>query len=140
MVNTALALAYLFPGADPTLDYKVGAAGVEVWNTAKLGPQPTPAEIAAAMLPAAKAQRIAQVKAKAREKILARMPEWKQANATARAVELVSLGQASGAEWTAMQAAWAWVKSVREYSNALEAQINASDDPATVDIATGWPT
>lgn len=97
------------------------------------------AATAAEILEVTKAARIVAVKLKARAVILARMPEWKQANATARAVELVSLGQASGPEWQAMQAAWAWVRSVREYSDRLEAAVAASDDPGSIDISTGWP-
>lgn len=80
---------------------------------------------------------VPKIKAKARDVILSRLPEWKQANMTARAVELVGAGQASGAEWDAMQALWAWVKAVREHSDALEAQALAS--PQTVDIEAGWP-
>lgn len=81
----------------------------------------------------------ARIKEEARQRIVAVMPEWKQANATARAVELISLGQASGAEWDALQAAWAWVKAVRDHSNSLEAQAAAMDDPLALDITVGWP-
>lgn len=81
----------------------------------------------------------AAIKAKARARILSVLPEWKQANATARAVELVAAGQASGPEWEAMQAAWAWVKAVREYSNTLEQQAAQMTDPTTLDIEAGWP-
>lgn len=102
-------------------------------------PQPTPEEIEAARLPAERAIVVARIKAKARSLILARLPEWKQANATARAVELISLGQASGQEWEALQAAWAWVKSVRDYSNTLEAQAAQSTEPLALDIDSGWP-
>lgn len=85
------------------------------------------------------AQVTAAIKETARARITAVMPEWKQANATARAVELVSMGQTSGPEWEAMQAAWAWVKAVRAYSDALEVQAAALEHPMSLDISANWP-
>jgi hypothetical protein len=56
-----------------------------------------------------------------------RYPQWKQANMTARMVELNKI-RASVGSWTAgeqievdvIQSAWDWVKSVRSASDALE--------------------
>jgi hypothetical protein len=67
------------------------------------------------------------IKAEARRRILEKYPEWKQANMTARMVELNKI-RASVGSWTAgeqievdvIQSAWDWVKSVRSASDALE--------------------
>lgn len=63
----------------------------------------------------------------AREQILARYPEWRQANMTARAVELLEL-KAAGAKWSPeeqvevneIRAAWQWIKERRAQSDAEE--------------------
>ena len=83
-------------------------------------------------------QRIAPIKAAARTVILACYPEWKQANMTARSVELLkmqmtgALSPAEEAEFAELEAAWSWVKQVRARSDAAEA---AGTQPQ--DIA--WP-
>lgn len=83
------------------------------------------------------------VKAEARRRILARFPEWKQANMTARGVEL-TLVLASGGQWSqqeqaeaaALQEACDWIKQVRAASDVLEAM-----SPIPADYATDarWP-
>jgi hypothetical protein len=70
---------------------------------------------------------VEMVKAEAGKRILVRYPQWKQANMTARMVELNKI-RASVGSWTAgeqievdvIQSAWDWVKSVRSASDALE--------------------
>ena len=81
------------------------------------------------------------VRAEARRRILAAFPEWKQANMTARATELVSIELREGsltagqeAERDAIETAWTWIKSVREASNVLEL-----DPPANYADAVHWP-
>jgi len=67
------------------------------------------------------------VKGEARRRILVQYPEWKQANLTARMVELNKI-RAEAGSWTtaeqaevdAIQGAWDWVKSIRAASDALE--------------------
>jgi hypothetical protein len=67
------------------------------------------------------------IKAEAGKRILVRYPQWKQANMTARMVELNKI-RADVGSWTAgeqievdvIQSAWDWVKSVRSASDALE--------------------
>ena len=84
-------------------------------------------------------RRVAAIKADARRRILDRYPDWRQANMTARGVELQDLWRRHG-EWTdaeaaeaaALQAAWDWIKTVRRHSDALEADAGA-------DLAAGWP-
>jgi hypothetical protein len=70
---------------------------------------------------------VGMIKAEAGKRILVRYPQWKQANMTARMVELNKI-RASVGSWTAgeqievdvIQSAWDWVKSVRSASDALE--------------------
>jgi len=89
------------------------------------------------VLEAQRAAVIAAIKLKARDVILTVMPEWKQANMTARMLEKLWQGETSDAEWLAMKGAWDWVKAVRAHSDKLEAA--AAGDPDSVDIAGGWP-
>lgn len=95
----------------------------------------------AEILAAAKAAKRLAIKTAARQIILARYPEWRQANLTARAVELVSLGDLSGPEWQQMQAIWGWIKAVRARSDLLEADVAACTTVAAVDAIqlSGWP-
>ncbi|WP_024296636.1 hypothetical protein [Methylomicrobium lacus] len=84
-----------------------------------------------------RAQATARINARAEEIIKARLPQWKQANLTARAVELnhraVGLWtQAETAEWGAIQAEWEWVKSVRAASNVATDAVASADSPAAV--------
>lgn len=74
------------------------------------------------------AEKTSAVKAEANRRILAILPEWKQRNYTARAVEKVAAGEVGDDEWNAMQAAWQQIKAVRVASDAIEAEINALTD------------
>ena len=91
------------------------------------------------LLADAKAKVTDLIRSEARRRILARIPDWMQANMTARAVQLVQLGQTDGAEWAAMQAAWGWVQATRQHSNDLTVKAVASDDPLAFDFSGGWP-
>lgn len=79
------------------------------------------------------------IKAQARVLILSVFPEWRQANMTARAVELLRKGEAS---WTAaetaeaavIEGAWGWIKAVRARSGALEVEASA----LTFEAALAW--
>lgn len=95
---------------------------------------------------------IAEIKQHARERILARYPDWKQANMTARSLELTgllatgtTLTGAEQAELTAMKGVWAWIKSMRAKSNeheaALAVLVAASDFAGILayDWRIGWP-
>lgn len=76
------------------------------------------------------AEQIQQIKEQARADILERYPEWRQANMTARAVELLEL-QAAGKPWSEAEAAealqireaWTWIKERRSQSDAEEAAV-----------------
>lgn len=87
---------------------------------------------------------VSQIKQSARAHILATLPEWKQTNMAARAIELTRIQLAGGTlsptESAALESAWAWVKTVRAASDAAEAalpamtreQLNAWTEPT-------WP-
>lgn len=92
-------------------------------------PGATPQQIAAAqqMLDAFTPARpvSSEIKAEAERRILARYPIHKQLNALARSAELTLQGQgnwspADAAEAAELLAMRAWIKSVRDVSNALE--------------------
>lgn len=132
----------MYMGFEPLVDFEVSQSGNKFalrWLSNK--PRPTDAEIAAATLPAAQAAKRLAIKQTARQTILARYPEWRQANLTARAVELVSLGETSGAEWQQMQSIWAWIKVVRARSDLLEADVAACTTVEAVEgiVIGGWP-
>ena len=74
------------------------------------------------------AAKIAQTKAEAGKRINAILPEWKQRNYTARAVEKVAAKEVGDDEWNAMQTAWQQIKAVRVASDAIEAEIAALTD------------
>jgi hypothetical protein len=86
-----------------------------------------------------------RIKLLARARILDVFPEWKQVNMTARSVELTraridgALTAGEQVEEAAIQAAWDWVKSVRAYSDTMEAAYEAAEDKAGFDYLTGWP-
>lgn len=71
-----------------------------------------------------RAERKADIKAKAQEVIYARYPQWKQSNLLAEG-DAVAIGQA-----------WGWIDSVREHSNALEALVDAGQ---VANLESGWP-
>jgi hypothetical protein len=74
-------------------------------------------------------EQVAAIKAECQRRIYARFPQWKQANLTARGVELQDVWRTVGAwsveeqaEADALKAAWSWIKSTRAASDALEVQ------------------
>ena len=87
--------------------------------------------------------KIAETKAQANRRILAILPEWKQRNYTARAVEKVAAGEVGDEEWNTMQTAWGQVNAVRIASDAIEAEIAVlSDvDAGNYNVASNslWP-
>lgn len=85
-----------------------------------------------------KEDKIAEIKNEAQRRIIGIAPEWKQRNLTARAVELINLGQNSTQEFLDIQAVWDSVKALRDTSDQLEADVNAAVTDAEVD-AVVWP-
>lgn len=97
------------------------------------------------------AVKIAEAKAEAQKRIFAIYPQWKQANMTARAVELQDIWRDVGewtaqeqAESTALKAAWDAVNAIRTASDLIEADLAAMTDWQTIlafDVQTSehWP-
>lgn len=80
------------------------------------------------------------VRAKAGAIILARFPDYKQRNMIARSLEIVRMASPSPADLAEMaqiEAAWAWVKSVRDACAALEVRIGNGESIAIASIE--WP-
>jgi hypothetical protein len=83
------------------------------------------------------------VKDEARRRIIAAFPDWKQTNMVARGVELQDVWRRTGS-WTtdeqveadALQAAWDWIKSIRDASDVIEA---LDPIPADFDADARWP-
>jgi hypothetical protein len=88
------------------------------------------------------------LKAQARSIILMVFPDWKQTNMVARGVELQnnwrlneSWSTVEETEAAQLQAAWNWIKAVRDHSNILEAEVNGLDFEAlTTWQSHDWPT
>lgn len=145
MKNLGVVLLHLYPAANPTRDFRVQDDGdgrgprIVRWDAEKLGPQPTSDVLFAAEAAALDAVRVRAIKAAARQVILARYPEWRQANMTARAVELLDIR--SSRAWTseedagaqALRAAWGWIKTVRGESDRAEATPGMTADQVV------WP-
>ena len=130
MVNIGEMLAYMFPKGRSFIDWVVKDDGagpfIETWNRPE--PQPTPAEIAAAVLPATKAARIAQINAECKARIFGRWPLEKQMSAT--------LG-IYGAESVAMRD---WVDRHIAASNVASDQVDTAATVAAVEaVAVAWP-
>ena len=97
-----------------------------------------------------RAQIIAQIKQATREHILMPLPEWRQANATARALQITriesarSLTEPEQAELAALEAAWAWVVAVRLASDQFEVDVAAMTraqlDAWTMPALPEWQT
>ena len=86
---------------------------------------------------------VAAVRNESGRRIYTPFPQWRQANYTARAVELVKtqvmgglLTEQETAELAQLQAAWDWIKAVREASNALEVM---DPIPANYQDDKYWP-
>lgn len=96
-----------------TADAEIGGSYADGVFTRKPAPEPDP--------PTA-----GDVKREANRRILSLVPEWRQRNLTARAVELAMIGKANWTkteadEWAAGQAVWDAVKLIRARSDEIEA-------------------
>lgn len=89
------------------------------------------------------ATKIAETKAEAGRRILAILPDWKQRNYAARAVEIIADEEVGSDEWNEMQAAWRQIEAVRTASDVIEAQIADLTDAeaGAFDVAASpeWP-
>ena len=150
MADLGRTLKYLYPdGGWEVGDDPHDGLGPRITRWDLPIPQPSPAVISAAHANALRADAVMATKAEAGRRILARFPDWKQANMTARAVEIVAakqgrlLSETETAEETALHAAWAWIKAVRSRSDEIETSLAdlpleqlQAFDPA----AENWPT
>ncbi len=128
----ARTLAYLFPGIDFTRDVVIQAAtGIVDWRRPE--PQPTPAELAAAELPAAKQFAIAANRAECSNRIYARYPAGRQSS--------VALGIYSGAEAEAQaQVMKDWISDMVAAENAAADAIEAATTVQAVEaVSVSWP-
>lgn len=105
----------------------------------------------AAGLAAWRDQLVSAVKAEAARRIEARVPPWKQRNLIAFAVDMadkrIGGGQMTPVErqqYDAAKTVWAWVRSVRTASDAIETRIQSMTDTEAgvfnVETAFEWPT
>lgn len=137
-MSIGLALEYM--GFDPLL-FDVRRGVIERWDES-LGPQPSLAEITANVQPAIEAAIVADINNEAQELIYSRYPQWKQANLTARAVELndirannVFLTEAEETERQAILSVWGWISAVRAASNTMTSDPMTYADPGS----RTWP-
>jgi len=130
MQRIAEAIKWLHPDADFRSNVRIenDGSGPRIVEWALGVNPPTDAQLQAAIAEIDAAGPPPElVKAEARRRILAAYPEWKQANMTARGVELMRIRMTRA--WTAdeqseadaLQAAWDWIKGIRTKSDALEA-------------------
>lgn len=97
------------------------------------------AELAAAELPNAKAVRIEEIKREAYDRIVTILPEYKQRNGLARALELQNeartraLTTEEEAELADFKTLWSQLKAVRADSDAAEAAVLAATTVAEVE-------
>ena len=125
------AIEYLRPNAQFDLDGDT-LTGLK-WTDLKQK-RPSDAEITdampAALLAAARVRKIAEAKAEAKRRILSRWPEEKQRN--------VLLGLLTQAD---VDACKSWIAAHITASNNIEADIQASADPANFDVigSLRWP-
>ena len=124
----ARTLAYLFPGIDFTRDVVIQAAtGIVDWRRPE--PQPTPAEIAAAELPSAKAAAIAANRAECSARIYARYPPGRQLSALAGLYD--SANVATMTDWIAAN-----ISAENTAADLIEA---ATTVQAVEAVSVSWP-
>lgn len=108
-----------------------------------------PEDVRSYVLTESRKLKIAETKGEAQRRIYALVPQWKQVNLTARAVELhqkrldlVALTQDEQIEVAAIQTLWDKVKAIRAASDLIEADIRASANPTDFDVEGNptWPT
>jgi hypothetical protein len=129
MVSNHAAIQHLVPGAVAGMDYGLAADGsVAFWRRPE--PQPTPAEIEAARLPATKAQRIEQDRQECRRRLTEHYGD---------ALEQTSRFAGGYGEFAKANILTGTV-AARIASNVARDQINAATTVAEVEAVTvSWP-
>jgi len=135
MVSLPRLIEYLYPQAispqcpNDGSDYMLSTDGIATWNAAKLGPQPTPAELTAAEVPVAKQWAISANRAECSRRIFARYPAGRQLSALA--------GMYDSANVQAMQD---WISSMIAAENTAADAIEAATTVQEVEAVTvAWP-
>jgi hypothetical protein len=79
----------------------------------------------------------AQVNKIAGDKILSLYPQYKQANMTARYVELMKLNELTSTEASEIEVIWRWIKAIRGQSNVANTKIAVSNSVVEIRNITG---
>lgn len=129
MVNLALVLQHIVPGltVGPGAQCLIVGGSIAEWNSPE--PQPTPAELAAAELPAAKAHSIATNRAECSRRIYARYPAGRQLSALAGLYD--SANVATMTDWIAAN-----ISAENTAADAIEA---ATTVQAVEAVTVAWP-
>lgn len=130
-MSLADVLVHLRPGVDlaaTLIGDRDGVAVIERWADPR--PQPTQAELDAAMLPSAKAKRIESINAECRARLIARFgPAEEQVSR--------SIGVYGATEQSAMQAG---IAATIDASNTASNAVLAATDIAAVEaVSASWP-
>ena len=131
MVSLANILSYLFPDVDFFRDCRLrddgNGAYIAEWRRAE--PQPTPAELVAAELPAAKAVYIAANRAECSRRIFERYPAGRQLSALAGLYDPGNVAAMTD-----------WIAANISAENAAADAIEAATTVAAVEAVTvAWP-
>lgn len=134
-MDLAAILSYLFPGVTFGINGQclivTDSSGTNIVRWSRPEPQPTPAEIAAAILPAAKAARIEQDRQECRRRLFEHYGDAAE-----------QLSRAMGIGYTAQATTnhAIGVAACRDASNAARDQINAATTIEQVEAVTvQWP-
>ena len=127
MATLPMVLAHLFPQSVNLRDWIVSDGVIVAWNLP--GPQPTPAEIAAAELPSAKAAAIAANRAECSARIYARYPPGRQLSALAGLYD--SANVATMTDWIAAN-----ISAENTAADLIEA---ATTVQAVEAVSVSWP-
>ncbi len=131
MVSLHDVVMYLVPSARANIDFDVARVGgvqaIVAWRSALL--QPTPAELAAAELPAAKAASIAANRAECSRRIFERYPAGRQLSALAGLYDPGNVAAMTD-----------WIAANISAENAAADAIEAATTVAAVEAVTvAWP-
>ncbi len=127
MISLAQTLRHLFPDGVELHDWIVSDGVITVWNRPES--QPTPAELAAAELPAAKAATIAANRAECSRRIYARYPAGRQLSALAGLYD--SANVATMTDWIAAN-----ISAENTAADAIEAATTVQQVGA---VSVIWP-
>lgn len=164
-----LAIEYLYPGIDFLSECVLQDDGdgpyIAAWHRPEA--QPTPVEIAAAIVPAQRAETRARINAERNRREQAGFPySGKWIDSDSVSVQRITVAQATAqmalaagvpysVDWACadnsmlaldamgvlgmMQAFGTYGLALHMHARALKAAVDTSDDPESIDILAGWP-